>query len=425
MLDIKMIRNNKDQVIELLNRRNADFSDDINRVVELDEKRRELLVLVEELKAKRNETSKMIGQYKREGKDVSEILSMTNKYGADIKEYDEQVNVIDSEIRNILLNTPNVPRETIPLGLDDSENVELRRVGDIPTFDFEVKPHWDIVEPLDIIDFERAAKISGSRFVVYKGLGARLERALLAFMMDIQSINHGYTEIMAPYIVKRESMEGTGQLPKFEDDAYKLVDTDQFLIPTSEVSTINLHRGEMLNSNELPIKYCSLSPCFRKEAGSAGRDTRGIIRQHQFHKVELIQFVEQEKSEEVLLEMVGHAEAILKILEIPYRVVELCTGDLGFGMQHTFDLEVWLPSQNEYKEVASGSNAADFQARRANISYKIDGKGKAKLVHTLNCSGVATPRLYAAIIENNQQADGSVKVPKALIPYMGGVEYIK
>lgn len=425
MLDIKMIRNNKDQVIELLNRRNSDFTADINRVVELDVKRRDLLVQVEELKAKRNETSKMIGQYKREGKDVSEILAQTNKYGEDIKAFDVQVTEIDAEIRNILLNTPNVPRETIPLGLDDSENVEIRKVGDVPIFDFEVKPHWDIVEPLDIIDFERAAKISGSRFVVYKGLGARLERALLAFMMDVQSIEHGYTEIMAPYIVKRESMEGTGQLPKFEDDAYKLVDTDQFLIPTSEVSTINLHRGEMLNSNDLPIRYCSLSPCFRKEAGSAGRDTRGIIRQHQFHKVELIQFVEQEKSEEVLLKMVGHAEKILQLLEIPYRVVELCTGDLGFGMQHTYDLEVWLPSQNEYKEVASGSNAGDYQARRANISYKVDGKGKAKFVHTLNCSGVATPRLYAAIIENNQQADGTVKIPKALQPYMGNIEYIK
>ena len=425
MIDIKRIRNNKEEVIELLNRRNADFSADINRLVDLDLERRELLVNVEELKAKRNETSKLIGQYKREGKDVAEILNQTNKYGEDIKALDEQVSVIDEEIRNILLNTPNVPRETLPLGVDDSENVEVKVVGEKPTFDFEVKPHWDIVEPLDIIDFERASKISGSRFVVYKGLGARLERALLSFMMDIQSMNHGYTEIMAPYIVKRESMEGTGQLPKFEDDAYKLVGTDQFLIPTSEVSTINLHRSEILNSEQLPIKYCSLSPCFRKEAGSAGRDTRGIIRQHQFHKVELIQFVEQESSEDVLLEMTGHAEEILKLLEIPYRVVELCTGDLGFGMEHTFDLEVWLPSQNEYKEVASASNAGDFQARRANISYKVNGKGKAKFVHTLNSSGVATPRLYAAIIENNQQADGSVKVPAILVPYMGGVEYIK
>ena len=281
------------------------------------------------------------------------------------------------------------------------------------------------MEALDILDFDRAGKLSGSRFVVYKGLGARLERALIAFMMDVHANQHGYKEVIAPYMVKRECMEGTGQLPKFEEDSYKMVDTDLFLVPTSEVSSINLHRNEVLNVEGLPLKYVSFSPCFRKEAGSAGRDTKGIIRQHQFHKVELIKFTKPEESYIELEKMVEDVAKILELLEIPYRIVELCTGDLGFSMAQTYDLEVWLPSQNMYREVSSVSNAEDYQARRANIKFRRTTDSKLEYVHTLNGSGVATPRLFAAILENYQQPDGSIKVPKVLIPYMAGIEYIK
>ncbi|HHX94036.1 MAG TPA: serine--tRNA ligase, partial [Tenericutes bacterium] len=285
--------------------------------------------------------------------------------------------------------------------------------------------HWELGEALDILDFDRAGKLSGSRFVVYKGLGARLERALIAFMMDVHANQHGYKEVIAPYMVKRECMEGTGQLPKFEEDSYKMVDTDLFLVPTSEVSSINLHRNEVLNVEGLPLKYVSFSPCFRKEAGSAGRDTKGIIRQHQFHKVELIKFTKPEESYIELEKMVEDVAKILELLEIPYRIVELCTGDLGFSMAQTYDLEVWLPSQNMYREVSSVSNAEDYQARRANIKFRRTTDSKLEYVHTLNGSGVATPRLFAAILENYQQPDGSIKVPKVLIPYMAGIEYIK
>jgi len=423
MLDIKRVRENLQETIEKLETRGGDFSY-LHQIEDLDAKRKDIILEVEELKSKRNEVSKLIGQYKREKKDTAEIMAQMNGVGDRIKELDEQVRAFDEEIKSILLGTPNVPCGTITIGKDESENKEIRQNGTPTQFDFEPKPHWDLVTELDIIDFERAAKITGSRFSVYKGQGARLERALISFMLDLHTEEQGYTEILPPVIVNRQSMTGTGQLPKFEDDAFKLENSDYFLIPTAEVPVTNLHSNEILANEQLPIKYTAYSPCFRAEAGSAGRDTRGIIRQHQFNKVELVKFVRPEDSYNELETLLNNAEKVLQLLELPYRVIELCTGDIGFSAAKTYDIEVWLPSYNAYKEISSCSNFEDFQARRANIKFKRDPKSKAEFVHTLNGSGLAIGRTVAAIIENFQQADGTIKIPTALQPYMGGKSVI-
>ncbi len=424
MLDLKQVRENLQETIERLETRGGDFSY-LNKITELDEQRKEIILEVEELKAKRNEVSKLIGQYKREKKDTTEIMEQVNGVGERVKELDEKLRSLDEEIKNILLGTPNVPCGTIPVGKSEDDNVEIRKVGEVREFGFEPKPHWDLVTELDIIDFERASKITGSRFSVYKGLGARLERALISFMLDLHTEVHGFTEILPPVMVNRASMTGTGQLPKFEDDAFKIMDTDYFLIPTAEVPVTNLHRDEILTSEQLPIKYTAYSSCFRAEAGSAGRDTRGIIRQHQFNKVELVKFVAPEDSYAELESLTANAEKVLQLLGLPYRVIDLCTGDIGFSSAKTYDIEVWLPSYDAYKEISSCSNFEDFQARRANIKFKRDAKAKPEFVHTLNGSGLAIGRTVAAIIENYQQADGTVEIPEVLRPYMGNKTVIK
>ena len=418
MLDIKMLRENTKEMIELLNRRGSDFSY-LEDVVKKDERRREIIQEVEKVKALRNETSKKIGQYKREKKDVSEILAQVETIGKDIKGLEEELRTLEEEIKYQLLITPNLPNPEIPVGKDEEDNLEIKKVGEIPTFDFEPKPHWDLATDLDILDFERAGKISGSRFTVYKGLGARLERALINWMTDLHALEHGYTEIIPPYIVNKDSMTATGQFPKFEEDAFKVLDDrDLYLNPTAEVPTINLHRNETLKAEDLPIKYTAFTTAFRQEAGSAGRDTRGIIRQHQFNKVELIKFTKPEDSYKELDGMLENSAKVLDLLELPYRVVTLCTGDLGFSMRKTYDIEVWLPSYNTYREIGSISNAEEYQARRGNIKFKRDKESKPEFVHTLNGSGLAVGRTVVAILENNQQKDGTIKIPKVLVPYM-------
>ena len=418
MLDMKMIREKTDYYVELLNRRDGDFSY-LHDLVKKDQKRREIIVQVEKIKALRNETSKKIGLFKREGKEVSSILKEIENIGDDIKKYQDELRDIETFINQKLLSTPNIPHEEAPIGNDDSENVEIKVVGEIPTFDFEPCPHWDLATNLDILDFERATKISGSRFVIYKGLGARLERALINFMTDLHVFEHNYIETIPPYIVNRESMLASGQFPKFEDDAFKLVDKrDIYLNPTAEVPAINYHRDEILDFKELPIKYVAFTTAFRQESGSAGRDTRGIIRLHQFNKVELIKFTSPEDSYKELDSMLKNSEKVLQLLNIPYRVVELCTGDLGFAMRKTYDLEVWLPSYNTYREIGSISNAEDYQARRGNIKFKRTKDSKPEFVHTLNGSGLAIGRTVVAILENFQQKDGTVIIPEVLVPYM-------
>lgn len=419
MLDIKLIRENLDDTIERLNLRNKDFSylrDVFNWDVEL----RQIKTEVEGLKAKRNENSKLIGQYKREGKDVSEVMKNIGNIGAQIKELDTKRDELDAKVTEALLTTPNVPHPGAIQGLTEDDNVEIKRHLEPTKFEYEPKPHWDLATDLDILDFDRGAKIAGSRFTVYKGLGARLERALQAFMMDLHAIEHGYTEVIPPYIVNAESLYATGQLPKFADDLFKLEmeDKEYYLNPTAEVPTINIHRNEILDGADLPVKYVAFTTAFRKEAGSAGRDTRGIIRQHQFNKVELIRLAKPEEGYQMLDEMVKDSEKVLQLLELPYRVVELCTGDLGASMAKTFDIEVWLPSYNSYKEIGSISNAEQYQARRANIRFKRDEKAKPELVHTLNGSGLAVGRTVVAIMENYQQEDGTILIPEALRPYM-------
>ena len=424
MLDLKRVVENTDELIKGLETRGEDFSY-LNEVVELDKERKELILKVEALKSKRNEFSKKIGEYKREKKDTAELMAEIDGVGGEVKAIDDQLRVIDESIREKLLGTPNVPRGTIPIGKDEDDNQEVKKWGSPRSFDFETKPHWDLATDLDIIDFERAAKITGSRFAVYKRAGARLERALIGFMLDLHTGEHGYDEILPPVIVNRKSMTGTGQLPKFEDDAFKLENEDYFLIPTAEVPVTNLHADEALEVCELPIKYTAYSPCFRAEAGSAGRDTRGIIRQHQFNKVELVKFVTPETSYQELETLLTNAEKVLQLLELPYRVIELCTGDIGFSSAKTYDIEVWLPSYSAYKEISSCSNFEDFQARRANIKFRREAKGKLEFVHTLNGSGLAIGRTVAAILENYQNEDGSITVPKVLRSYMGGLEVIK
>jgi seryl-tRNA synthetase len=418
MLDIKKIRENTEEYIKLLNRRGGDFSY-LHTVVKKDEQRRVIITEVEKIKALRNETSKKIGLYKREGKDVSEILKKVENIGSEIKKFEEEIREIEEYITNKLLETPNLPKEDVPVGEDDTDNEEIKVVGEIPIFDFEPLPHWELATRLDILDFERASKISGSRFVIYKGLGARLERALINFMIDLHVFEHGYKETIPPYIINKASMFAAGQFPKFEDDAFKLVDKrDLYLNPTAEVPTINYHRNEMLSYEQLPIKYCAFTTAFRQESGSAGRDTRGIIRLHQFNKVELIKFTTPEDSYKELDLMLSHSEKVLQLLNLPYRVVVLCTGDLGFSMRKTYDIEVWLPSYKNYREIGSISNAEDYQGRRGNIKFKRSKDSKPEFVHTLNGSGLAVGRTVVAILENFQQNDGTIIIPEVLVPYM-------
>ena len=418
MLDIKKIRENTDYYVELLNRRGGDFSY-LYDLVKKDARRREIILEVEQVKAKRNELSKLVGQYKREKRDTEELFETIANIGKGISVFDDELKVIEEEIQNTLLITPNIPKEDTPIGLDESCNQEIKKVGEIREFDFKPQPHWDLGTKLDILDFERASKISGSRFTVYKGLGARLERSLINFMTDLHAHEHGYTEIIPPFIVNGESMTASGQFPKFKDDAFKVLDErDLYLNPTAEVPTINLHRNETLKGDDLPIKYTAFTTAFRQEAGSAGRDTRGIIRQHQFNKIELIKFAKPENSYIELEKMLLNSEKVLQLLKLPYRVVNLCTGDLGFSMRKTYDIEVWLPSYNTYREIGSISNAEDYQARRGNIRFKRDKKSKPEFVHTLNGSGLAVGRTVVAILENFQQKDGTIILPEVLVPYM-------
>ena len=422
MLDIKRIRKNPEALVAAMKlRRNKGA--DVSGLLELDEQRRKLIMEVEALKAKRNEDSAKVPMLKKQGNDVSGILAEMKQVADKIKELDGALTDIDSKLDDMLMKIPNIPHESVPDGADDRDNAEVRRYGKPTEFDFEPQAHWDIGEKLNILDFASAAKITGARFTVYRNLGARLERAVISYFLDCHTQN-GYTEILPPYMVNRASMTGTGQLPKFEEDAFKVAGTDYFLIPTAEVPVTNLHRGDILDGDELPIKYCAYSACFRSEAGSAGRDTRGLIRQHQFNKVELVKFVKPEDSYDELEKLTGDAERVLQGLGLPYRVVCLSTGDLGFSSAKTYDIEVWMPSYGRYVEISSCSNFEDFQARRAQIRFRRDKNSKPELVHTLNGSGVAIGRTVAAILENYQQEDGSVRVPDVLVPYMH-CEFIK
>ena len=417
MLDIKRIRQNP-QALESAMRARGNKGADVSGLLELDRRRRAMMQEAEALKARRNEVSAQIPRMKGEGRDVSDLMAQMKETAARIKEYDARLGAIDGELDNMLLSIPNMPHESVPEGDDDGDNLELRRVLTPREFDFEPKPHWDIGERLGILDFAAAAKITGARFTVYRGLGARLERAVINYFLNTHTSN-GYTEIFPPYMVNRAAMTGTGQLPKFEEDAFKVAGTDYFLIPTAEVPVTNLFRGDILSAEELPVKYCAYSVCFRSEAGSAGRDTRGLIRQHQFNKVELVKFTKPEDSYNELETLTSDAEALLRELGLSYRVVSLSTGDLGFSSAKTYDIEVWLPSYGRYVEISSCSNYEDFQARRASIRFRRDKGSKPELVHTLNGSGLAVGRTVAAILENYQREDGVVDVPEVLKPYMG------
>lgn len=425
MLDIKLLRNEFDKVQKALSTRNEDF--DLNKFKSLDERRRELLSEVELLKSEQNSVSKKIPLIKKEGKDVSGILEEMKVLSEKVKVLNGKVSEVEKELNDYLLTIPNIPNESVPQGNTDEDNVEIRKFGEPTKFNFEPKPHWDLGNELGILDPETAAKISGSRFTVYRGYGARLERAITNFFLDIHTDKHKYVEVFPPFMVSRESMTGTGQLPKFEEDAYKVLGDgkEYFLVPTAEVPVTNMYREQILDGAQLPIKHCAYTACFRAEAGSAGRDQRGLIRQHQFNKVELVKFTKPEDSYEELEKLTKDAEDVLQLLKLPYRVVKICVGDLGFTAAMKYDIEVWMPSYNRYVEISSCSNFEDFQARRANIKYKDNIKDKAKFVHTLNGSGVAVGRTTAAILENYQQEDGTIIIPDVLVPYMGGITEIK
>ncbi|MGF3112430.1 serine--tRNA ligase [Facklamia sp. P12945] len=423
MLDRRYLRNHMDEVVEQLSHRGVK-TEILNEFKELDKKRRALLTQVEEKKGVRNKVSQEIATIKRNKGNVDEQIQAMQVIGQEIAELDETLNQLDIALAQIEHGLPNLPHESVPIGEDEEDNVENRRWGQITDFDFEPLNHWDIAENLGILDFERAGKVSGSRFVFYKGLGARLERAIYNFMLDTHTARNGYTEVIPPYIVNEKSMFGTGQYPKFKEDTFELSDDRQFvLIPTAEVPLTNYYRDEVIAMEELPVKFTAMSPSFRSEAGSAGRDTRGLIRMHQFHKVEMVKFAHPESSYEELEFMVKDAEGILQALKLPYRVITLCTGDMGFSAAKTYDIEVWVPAQDTYREISSCSNTEAFQARRAMIRYR-NAEGKLNYVHTLNGSGLAVGRTVVAILENYQQADGSVKIPEVLVPYMGGVTEI-
>lgn len=424
MLDVKLLRNNFDEVKQKLQNRGEDLGE-FEKFGELDKRRRTLIVETEALKSQRNEVSQEIAKLKREKQDADAKIEEMRVVGDCIKTLDIELREIDEKLDMILMSIPNIPHESTPVGESEDDNVEIRKWGEVRAFDFEPKAHWDLGTDLDILDFENAAKVTGSRFVFYKKLGARLERALINFMMDLHSNEHGYEEMLPPYMVNRASMTGTGQLPKFEEDAFLIEAEDYFLIPTAEVPVTNYHREDILKAEDLPRKYTAFSACFRSEAGSAGRDTRGLIRQHQFNKVELVQFVKPEDSYVALEKLTGNAEEVLRRLELPYRVLSMCTADLGFTAAKKYDLEVWIPSYNSYREISSCSNFESFQARRANIRFRREPGSKPEYVHTLNGSGLALGRTVAAILENYQDADGSVRIPKVLQGYMGGIEKIE
>ncbi|HEM3198653.1 TPA: serine--tRNA ligase [Streptococcus suis 14A] len=423
MLDIKRIRTDFDGVAAKLATRGVS-AETLANIKELDAKRREILVTVEELKAERNTVSAEIAQAKRNKENADDKITAMQKLSADVKNLDAELMEIDEKLNAILAVLPNMPHDSVPVGADEEENVEVRRWGTPREFTFEPKAHWDLGEDLDILDWERGAKVTGARFLFYKNLGARLERALYNFMLD-EHVAEGYQEIITPYMVNHDSMFGTGQYPKFKEDTFELADTNFVLIPTAEVPLTNYYRNEILEEKDLPIYFTAMSPSFRSEAGSAGRDTRGLIRLHQFHKVEMVKFATPKQSYDELEKMTANAENILQKLGLPYRVLALCTGDMGFSAAKTYDLEVWIPAQNAYREISSCSNTEDFQARRAQIRYRDAADGKVKLLHTLNGSGLAVGRTVAAILENYQNEDGSVTIPEVLRPYMGGVDVIK
>jgi seryl-tRNA synthetase len=422
MLDLKFVRSNLDNIREMLKNRQYDL--DISRFEVLDRERRERLTVLEELRHRRNQVNDKIAAMKKKGEDASTVISEMKEVSSSIKEKEKELPRFVDELNDLLMVTPNMPHESVVVGKDETDNPVIRTWGEITKRDFEPLPHWEIGEKLGILDFSRAAKLAGARFVIYRGMGARLERALINFMLDIHTKEHGYTEILPPFMVNSASMTGTGQLPKFEEDLFKIKDWDLYLVPTAEVPITNIHREEILSEEELPVYYVAYTPCFRSEAGSYGKDTRGLIRQHQFNKVELVKFTRPEESYDELEKLTLNAEEILKRLGIPYRVVSLCTGDLGFSASKTYDLEAWLPGQNLYREISSCSNFEAFQARRAEIRFKGKGTRGTELVHTLNGSGLAVGRTVVAILENYQQADGSVAIPEKLKPYMGGVNFI-
>ncbi|MFU2180833.1 serine--tRNA ligase [Streptococcus pluranimalium] len=422
MLDIKRIRNDFDAVAEKLATRGV-AAETLAELKDLDAKRRQLLITSEELKAERNLASDKIAQAKRNKEDASEQIAAMQKVSADIKTVDAELAEIDDKLTAIITILPNTPHDSVPVGADENDNIEVRRWGTPRDFDFEPKAHWDLGEDLGILDWERGAKVTGARFLFYKNLGARLERALYNFMLD-EHAKEGYQEVIPPYMVNHESMFGTGQYPKFKEDTFELADSPFVLIPTAEVPLTNYYRNEIIDGKELPINFTAMSPSFRSEAGSAGRDTRGLIRLHQFHKVEMVKFAKPEESYDELEKMTANAENILQKLGLPYRVLALCTGDMGFSAAKTYDLEVWIPAQKTYREISSCSNTEDFQARRAQIRYRDEADGKVKLLHTLNGSGLAVGRTVAAILENYQNEDGSVTIPEVLRPYMGGTEVI-
>ncbi|MCG9969134.1 serine--tRNA ligase [Pelotomaculum terephthalicicum JT] len=421
MLDLKFVRGNPELVREALAKRGSPVS--LDDFLDLDEQRRDKLFIVEQMKSRRNIVSEEIGRLKKAGKETKDMILEMKELSQQIKERDEEIKVIEEKLQIILLNIPNVPHESVPAGSSEADNPVVRTWGEPRNFDFSPRPHWEIGEALDIIDFERGGKVTGARFSFYKGSGSRLERSVISYMLDLHTAEHNYVEIFPPFMVNRDSMVGTGQLPKFAEDMFKIEGTDYYLIPTAEVPVTNLYRNEILDGEKLPIYHCAYSACFRAEAGAAGRDTRGLIRQHQFNKVELVKFCRPEHSYDELEKLTANAERVLQLLGLPYRVVVLCAGDLGFSSAKTYDIEVWLPSYQDYKEISSCSNFEDYQARRAGIRFRND-KGKAELAHTLNGSGLAVGRTVAAILENYQESDGSVTVPEVLRPYMGGLSRI-
>ena len=423
MLDLRWVRNNEDEVRAYLASRNNDF--DIGPLLALDEEKRKLLTETEELKARRNEGSKKVGAAKARGEDASEVMEEMRALGEKVKAIDGRIGEIDALLNDMLLSIPNRPHASVPVGKDENDNVEVRRWGTAKEFSFEPKAHWDIGEALGILDFEKGAALAQSRFTVLRGQGARLERALINFMLDLHTEQHGYLEIQPPVLVNSKTMTGTGQLPKFADDLYKCENDDLWLIPTAEVPLTNLHADEILEEEQLPLYYVGYTPCFRREAGAYGRDVRGMLRQHQFDKVELVKLALPESSYDELEKLTDNAEEVLRLLEIPHRTICLSTGDMGFGSSKTYDIEVWLPSQHKYREISSCSNCEDFQSRRMNTRYRPKEGGKPVYVHTLNGSGIAIGRTLIAILENYQREDGSVEIPTALVPYMGGKKEIR